>query len=142
MEFEDAPPIQQSYLHWYVTSLGWPTLGVIVGVTLLAMGLIVLLFFRGRGPAVPAAMVFVLPLPLLVGLLCFLSGSISFLSNLSMDGPREQGASLLSYATLALLQSSSCFCPLLLLTLTLLMVLGFAANRKPDPFDKVPKEFR
>lgn len=126
----DSPPVQQSYLDWYVSSLGMPTLFLIVGATLLAGVLIVLLFLRGRGPAVPAAIVFVLPLPLLVGLMCFLGGSISFLNNAAMNGPPAEGARWFAYGTLSLMQASSCFCPLLILTLVFLMTLGFWSSKK------------
>jgi hypothetical protein len=134
----DSLPVQQSYLLWYVTSLGMPTLLLIAAATLLAAGLVVLLFLRGRGPAVPAAMVFVLPLPLLIGLVCFLGGSILFLHNVALSGPAEQGVGWLSYAMLAMMHASSCFCPLLLLTLTLLMTLGFSASRKSGSPSKMP----
>ena len=126
----DSPPVQQSYLHWYVSSLGMPTILLIVGATLLAGVLILVLFLRGRGPAVPAAIAFVLPLPLLVGLMCFLGGSISFLNNVAINGPPAAGARWFAYGTLALMHASSCFCPLLMLTLVFLMMLGFWSSKK------------
>jgi hypothetical protein len=140
MEIDSSPPIQQSYLHWYVSSLGMPTLLLIVGATLFAALLVVLLFLRGRGPAVPAAMVFVLPLPLLIALVCFLGGTISFLNNVAVNGSPVEGARWFSFATISLLHASSCFCPLLLLTLTLLMTLGFSASKKTSAPSQAPSK--
>src|SRR5215213_8027727 len=121
---EQLPP-RQSYLAWYVTSLGFPTLLLIVGVTIIAAGIIVLLFWRGRGSAAPAAMAFTLPLPLFVGAICFLGGAIGYFNQLAESQPGQHEPGLLSYGLVAMFQASSCFCPLLALTLTLLMVLGF-----------------
>ena len=126
---EDDFPRPQSYIGWYFSSLGMPTLLLIVGATLLAMVVIVLLFMRGRGPAVPSAILFVLPLPLIIGLVCFLGGSITYLSQLAEAGDQPAAPTMLSYGLISMMQASSCFCPLLMLSLVLLMVLGFRANR-------------
>jgi hypothetical protein len=125
---DDFAPARQSYLQWYLSSLGMPTLLLIVGVTLIAMVLVVLLFLRGRGPAVPAAILFVLPLPLIVGLICFLAGTIRYLNELAIADGLPVSYDLLSYALVAMTQASSCFCPLLMLSLTFLMVLGFRSQ--------------
>lgn len=126
-EFEPRP---QSYLQWYFSSLGMPTLLVIVGLTLLAMVLVVVLFWRGRGPAVPAAILFVSWLPLIAGAVCFLSGMIMYLNELARasDGPGPLSHATISYALTASMQATSCFCPLLMLSLVLLMVLGFRTS--------------
>lgn len=126
---EDDFPRRQSYLEWYFSSLGMPTFLLIVGATLLAMLVIVVLFMRGRGPAVPSAILFVLPLPLLLGLVCFLGGSITYLSQLAEAGEQRASPTMLSYGLISMMQASSCFCPLLMLSLVLLMILGFRANR-------------
>jgi hypothetical protein len=122
-EFEPRP---QSYLQWYFNSMGMPTLLVIVGLTLLAMVLAVILFWRGRGPAVPAAILLVSWLPLIAGAVCFLSGVIMYLSELA--GPEPSTHATISYALTASMQATSCFCPLLMLSLVLLMVLGFRTS--------------
>lgn len=122
-EFEPRP---QSYLGWYFSSLGMPTLLVIVGLSLLAMVLVVVLFWRGRGPAVPAAMLLVSWLPLIAGAVCFLSGMIMYLNELA--GPEPSSPATISYALTASMQATSCFCPLLMLSLLLLMVLGFRTS--------------
>lgn len=129
MQADDLPPQNQSYLHWYYSSLGMPTFLLIVGATLLAMVVIVLLFMRGRGPAVPSAILFVLPLPLLIGVVCFLGGSITYLFELGEAGDQRASPTMFSYGLVSMLQASSCFCPLLMLSLPLLMALGFRANR-------------
>ncbi len=120
---------RQSYLQWYFLSLGAPTLLLIVGVTLLAMALVVVLFLRGRGPAVPAAIVFILPLPLIVGSLAFLGGSITYLYEIAVAGDAPIKHDSFAYALTAITQASSCFCPLLILSLALLMTLGFRGSK-------------
>jgi hypothetical protein len=123
-----ALPLRQSYLAWYFSSLGFPTLLLIVGMTVIAAGIIVLLFLRGRGPAALAAMAFALPLPLFAGAICFLGGTIGYFKELAEAQPGQRLSGLLSYGLVAIFQASSCFCPLLALTLTLLMVLGFRSS--------------
>lgn len=120
---------QQSYLQWYISSLGVPTLLLIVGVTLLAMALVIVLFLRGRGPAVPAAIVFLLPLPLIVGALAFLGGTITYLYEIALASDAPISHSSFAYALTAMTQASSCFCPLLILSLALLLTLGFRGGK-------------
>jgi hypothetical protein len=127
-EFEPVRP-PQSYLHWYFESLGLPTLLLIAAVTLLAMALVVALFLRGRGPAVPGAILFLLPLPLIVGLVALLGGSITYLTQLANAGDQPVSPKAFSYALTAAVQASSCFCPLLILSLVVLMVLGFRGSK-------------
>jgi len=127
-DFHEMPP-QPSYLQWYFSSMGLPTLLLIVGVTALAMVLIVLLFLRGRGPAVPAAMVAVLPLPLIAGLLALLGGTITYLSHLATVGDKPISHTAFAYALASMTQASTCFCPLLILCLALLMALGFRGGK-------------
>src|SRR5262245_31541949 len=110
-EHEDFP-VPKSYLQWYFDSIGLPTLLLIVGVSLLALVLIIVLFVRGRGPAVPAAIVFILPLPLVVGFVCLLGGTITYLSRLSDAGGRVP-LDAFAYGQAAAMQATACFCPLL-----------------------------
>lgn len=120
---------QQSYLQWYITSLGVPTLLAIVGVTMFATALVIVLFLRGRGPAVPAAIAFILPLPLIVGALAFLGGTINYLYQIALAGEEPIKHESFAYALTAITQASSCFCPLLILSLALLMTLGFRGSK-------------
>jgi hypothetical protein len=122
------PPLRQSYLQWFYSSMGMPTLLLIVGSTLLVMVLVVLLAWRGRGPAVPSAIFFVLPLPLVIAAVCFLGGSITYLSELAEAGDGPISHTTFSYALTASLQASSCFCPLLMLSLLVLMVVGIRTS--------------
>lgn len=127
-EHELDLPLPQSYLQWFYSSLGLPTLLLIVGSTLLVMILVVLLLWRGRGPAVPSAIFFALPLPLVIAAVCFLGGSITYLSQLAEagDGPISHAA--FSYALTASLQASGCFCPLMMLSLLVLTVVGIRTS--------------
>jgi hypothetical protein len=124
----DPIHMPKSYLQWHFDSLGLPTLLLIVGVSLLAMTLIIVLFLRGRGPGVPAAILFILPMPLVVGLVCLLGGSITYLSQLAAGQGQRMDA--FAYGLTAATQASSCFCPLLILSLVLMMVLGFRHQGK------------
>jgi hypothetical protein len=128
---EDDLPRPQSYLEWYVNSLGMPTLLLIVGATLVAMFLVVLLFVRGRGPAMPAAILFVLPLPLIVGVIALLAGLINSYTALSysLSHTSRPAMGQMGYGFVSIMQASGCFCPLLLLTLTLLMFVGFRGTK-------------
>lgn len=127
-EQEFAPHARQSYIEWYFTSLGFPTLLLIVGMTVIAAGIIVLLFLRGRAAAAPAAMAFALPLPLLMAGICLLAGAIFYLNELAEAIPGQHLSGAFSYALVTMFQASSCFCPLFVLTLTLLMILGHRSS--------------
>jgi len=127
----DDMPRRQSYLDWYLSSIGTPMLLLIVGASLLTLVLIIMLFVRGRGPAVPAAILFVLPFPLLIGALCLVGGSIKALSQLARPVDPQGSTDWFSFGLNSMMQASSCFCPMLLLSLTFLMILGFRNSAKP-----------
>ena len=139
MEEFQSVPNRQSYLQWYFGTLGIPTLLVIVVAALLAMALMLVVFLRGRGPAVPAAILFLLPLPLIVGAIALVGGTLSYYRELgeSTTGRVDPGG--LSYGFIAAMQASSCFCPTLVLSVVLLMILGFrgSSGRRSDPKEPV-----
>ncbi|WP_254507547.1 hypothetical protein [Anatilimnocola floriformis] len=129
-DHDEMPIVAKSYLRWYLDSTGVPTLLVLFGAMLLALVLIVTLFRRGRGPAVPTAIVFIMPLPLVVGLVCFLAGTIHYLHQMGLAAGEQVSSESLSYALTSAMQATSCFCPVLILSLVLLMVLGFRNQTK------------
>ncbi len=130
-EIDAMPKPALSVLEWHVSSTGLPTLSVILLATLVALVLVVVLFSRGRGPAVPAAILFLMPLPLIVGLLAFLGGLTSYLvkfANSFDDAPRPDD---LSYGLTSAMVASSCFIPLLTVSLILLFIRGLRDSNSP-----------
>ena len=67
---------QQSFLAWFLISLGWRYTVLLPAATLLSFILLCLLLIYGRGWAAGAAAVLLVPLPLLVGLLGTIEGLI------------------------------------------------------------------
>lgn len=117
-----------------LSGLATGALILIIIATLLAMILTVIVFWRGRGPAVPAAILFLLPLPLIVGVIALLAATIYAYIDLSYAvsvTSLEHGTSAakLGVGFRAISQASSCFCPLALLSISLLMVLGFRSHK-------------
>lgn len=137
-EFQSAPH-RQSYLEWFFSTLGVPTLVLISVAALLAMGLMLVVFLRGRGPAVPAAIMFLLPLPLIVGAIALVGGTLSYFREVGESATGRVDPGGLSYGFIAAMQASSCFCPTLVLSLVLLMILGFrgSSGRRSNPKEPI-----
>jgi hypothetical protein len=75
-EYEAGPPAQQSMLVWFLSALGakYSLLLPLAGV--LALVLVLVLVVRGNSRWTGAALMLVVPLPLLVGLFGALEGAI------------------------------------------------------------------
>lgn len=78
------PVIQQSYLVWFLRTLG-PG-GLFVGLTgLVAFGLTLLVVFRGKGPSTGAALAFIVPMPVLLSVFCVLKGMLASFSVIAVS---------------------------------------------------------
>ena len=130
---EDAPdfvPRNQSYLSWFLTSLGPETLGLLFAAMVVSLVLILLVAVRGRGPTVPAAIMLLIPLPLVVGGIAFVGSLVVALRNIE-----EQRGSLaigrpLSHAVTSGLASTCFFLPVLVLGVVTMLCIVF---KKPLP---------
>lgn len=69
---------QESFLNWLIRSTG--LLGLLIPpLAILCFILTVILVFRGKGPLTGVALLFIIPLPVLLGLLALIHGGIQSL---------------------------------------------------------------
>ena len=82
----DAVPKRESFLVWFLGSLGWRYTLMLPAVTLLSFVLLCLVMIYGRGWAAGAAAVLLVPMPFFVGLMGTIDGLIqSYMVIASMD---------------------------------------------------------
>jgi hypothetical protein len=126
----DMPQRQMSYLEWVLQSAGPMTWLFLFLLMLCALGAIILLWLRGRGPAQAPAILLVMALPLVAGALVFVNVSLNGLlkaagNSRAVDAAESQGSAfLVAYG------STCCFVPVLLLGVMVLLILGL---RSPKP---------
>lgn len=124
-EFEDTPMQKIYYASWVINSLGWPTLHLLLCATIIACALVTLLSSRGRGPARPVAILFLIPTPLFLGCLISLGATIHWLMNEAMgQATASNTAEVISRSLLAIMVSATCTLPIL--------VFGLVALFKPE----------
>jgi hypothetical protein len=82
----DEAPRQMSYLEFFFGSLGWRYSFLLPMAMLVSLVLILVLVIRGKGNTLPAALILIVPLPLLVGLMGVVDGMLaSFMVIASSD---------------------------------------------------------
>jgi len=74
----DEPVHQQSYLMWFFSALGIKYAVLLPLVGLIAFVVVLVLVLKGKGPALPAALMLIVPLPLLVGIGGVIEGLLAF----------------------------------------------------------------
>lgn len=78
-------PVRRSFLSWFFAALGWKYTLLLPLVGLLAFALTLVLVIRGKGPAQTGALLFIVPLPVIVGMFGVLEGLMSSLQVLAMS---------------------------------------------------------
>ena len=73
----DAEPVRQSFLSWTITALGFPYLMLLPLAGLLCFLLALVVVLRGKGPMAAAALILIVPVPLLIGVFAAIQGGIS-----------------------------------------------------------------
>lgn len=81
---EMAEPVQMSYLRFLFQALGFRYSVLLPAVALLAFVLVLVLIIRGKGPALTGALLFLVPLPVLVGVFAAVDGMLSAFQVISM----------------------------------------------------------
>jgi len=77
-------PVRRSYLSWFFAALGWKYTLLLPLVGMLAFAVVLVLVLRGKGPAMVGALLFVVPLPIFVGLMGVVDGLMSMFQVLAM----------------------------------------------------------
>lgn len=62
----DAEPVQQSYLSWMFTALGFPYLILLPLTALVCFVLALIIVVRGKGPMAAASLILIIHIPLLI----------------------------------------------------------------------------
>jgi hypothetical protein len=73
----DAEPVRQSMLYWYYSALGLKYSLLLPFVAFVAFLLTLVIVFRGKGSLAGVALVFIVPLPVLIGIYASVEGAIA-----------------------------------------------------------------
>ena len=79
------PPIRQSFLMWMFSALGWRYTFLLPLAASFAFVFVLLVVLRGKGPAMTGALLFLVPLPVLVGIVGFVDGLVASFQVISMS---------------------------------------------------------
>lgn len=126
------PPMQSmSRWEWIVNSAGATTWLVLLLITLFSLGLILLLWMRGRGPTLAPAILLVMMLPLVAGALVFINVQMNDL--FAIAALRQHAPTLIQSQAKAYQVASGsicCFGPVLFLGVVSLLWIGVVKPRK------------
>jgi len=78
-------PVPQSFLHWVISSVGGFYLILLLVSAALALILTTLVVVRGKGPHAGIALIFIVPLPLLIGIFVAILSGMQALSVIAMS---------------------------------------------------------
>ncbi|QDU27350.1 hypothetical protein ETAA8_24370 [Anatilimnocola aggregata] len=119
---------RMSYVQWFVEVVGTPTLLLLFVATIVALGLIVLLRFRGRGSAASTAVLLLMTLPLLVGTFAFLAATSISLRIVAVAGETSDAMAWFAYGATTAMLSANCFLPILLFGSYVLLSMGMRGD--------------
>jgi len=122
-----------SYLQWFFEVVGTPTLLLLLGATVVALGLIVLLRYRGRGSAASTAILLLMLLPLLVGSFAFLTATSISLGLVAQDGEQSEAMAWFAYGTTTAMLSTTFFLPILFFGSYVLLSMGLCGDPVQKP---------
>jgi hypothetical protein len=92
-------PVQQSFLSWIFTALGFKYAILLPVSALVGLVLTLIVVVRGKGPMAGVALVLIIPAPLLIGVFAAIEGGISsykVIATLPTDPAPGQGAAVIS----------------------------------------------
>jgi hypothetical protein len=121
-------PPRFSHVLWMISSLGWPTIGLMFVVTCYSLALIWRLYRYGRQPARDVAILLVIPLPLLVGSVLLLGGTIICLHHIASSQPFSSFKGPIAFPLSMAELTAVSFIPVLLSGATALVLLSKKAD--------------
>jgi hypothetical protein len=90
----DAEPVQQSFLNWMITALGYPYVILLPLAGLLSFLLALLIVFRGNGPMACAALILIVHVPLFIGVFAAIQGAIASYTVIAMSATTPKPSDL------------------------------------------------
>ncbi len=99
---QDALPMPKSYVAWLFESLGFHFALLLPGAALLAFILTLLVLVRGNRHSTGAALCFIVPLPLLVGIFAMLEGLSASFTVIAMSSAEIKASELVAGLSQAL----------------------------------------
>jgi hypothetical protein len=97
----ESDPVQQSQLMYLYSALGIRYSMLLPLTALVALGLTLVLVIKGRGPALSAALMLIVPLPLYVGLYAWIEGLHSGYQLVAMSAVTPKASMLLEVEAMA-----------------------------------------
>lgn len=129
----DAPMQQQSFLVWFISALGWRYSLLLPFVAAIAFILTVIIVLRGRGPYATAALLLIVPMPLIVGMVGVVDGLMNSLMVIAMSSTSPKPSALAEGVSTSLVTAMAGF--LLMFPTYMLAMLGMFARslgRNPE----------
>jgi hypothetical protein len=137
LPFEEvAQPVRMSYLEFLFQSLGYRYALLLPAAAALAFVVVLILLLRGRGPAMVGAMLFVVPLPIFVGILGVVDGMLASFHVVAMSNTAPKPAEYaqgISMSLVSLWVGLLLAVPSFLLAAIGLIGQALAAGRPSDP---------
>jgi hypothetical protein len=127
----DLGPMQQSFLSWILTALGFKYAILLPGSALVGFVLTLIIVVRGKGPMAGVALVLIVPVPLLIGLFEAIEGGISsfkVIATLAKDPAPGQVAAVISTVLVAPMVGMLLMAPSYILATLGSLFRSFSAN--------------
>jgi hypothetical protein len=126
-------PVQQSFLSWIVTALGFKYAILLPVSALVGFVLTLIVVVRGKGPMAGVALVLIMPVPLLIGVFAAIEGGISSYMQIARlaNGPAPgQDAAVISTLLVAPMVGMSLMAPSYILAMLGSVIRSFSADPK------------
>lgn len=128
----------RSLLSWFYMALGPFYLGLLLLAGLLCFVLTLVIVTRGRGGMSSTALLFIVPIPLLIGIFGAIQGAINSFTVIAMGGATPKASEIAQGVSLSLV--APLFGMLLMLPSYGVAVLGSLFRSFPAPTDDRPNE--
>ena len=99
---QEVEPVQQSFLNWMMAALGFNYAILLALAALAAFVLASIIVVRGRGPMAGVALVFIVPVPMLIGIFAAIQGAMSTYIVIATSGATPKPSELATGISMAL----------------------------------------
>ncbi len=129
----ELAPVQQSFLSWILTALGFKYAILLPVSALVGFVLTLIVAVRGKGPMAGVALMLIMPVPLLIGVFAAIEGGISSYKAIAMlpkDPAPGRDAAVISTLLVAPMVGMLLMAPSYMLAILGSLVRSFSADPK------------
>jgi hypothetical protein len=110
----ELAPVQRSFLSWMLTALGFKYAALLPLSALVGFVLTLIIVARGKGPMAAVALVFIVPVPFLIGVFAAIEGAVNaymLIATLETAPPPSHFAAVISTVLVAPMVGMSLMAP-------------------------------